>query len=190
MKKEEVKLMILDRDGVINREQGHITGLSDFFILDGVCEAISQLNAAGIKVCVASNQSGLARGILSEEDLTKIQEYFESELRVHGGWIDHWFYSPWHPDVNLIGGVTKWLGEHEDRKPRAGMLKKALSKTQISVTDAVMVGDSLKDKLAAESLGVRFVGIRSNKCEELSDTDIVFDSLVEVTEYFLSSGQV
>lgn len=179
-----LKLVILDRDGVINREQGHITSLDRFEILDGVCEAITHLNQAGIKVCLASNQSGLARGILTEEVLTEIQAYLEAELKRVGGHIDHWFYSPWHPDTALEGGIPKWLGEHEDRKPGTGMLKKALAATDLKVENAVMVGDSKKDLHAAAELGMTFYGIKSAKESEL-DGQIIFPSLKELVTYLL-----
>lgn len=175
----QIKLVILDRDGVINKEQGHITSVERFEILEGVCEAITALNKLGIKVCVASNQSGLARGILSEEVLAEIQAFFLKELSRVGGEVEHWFYAPWHPDKELEGGVQKWLGAHEDRKPGAGMLVKAMEACGVSVSDAVMVGDSKKDALAAKSLGMRFYGVSSAKVDELAG-EKVYGSLKEI----------
>lgn len=176
----QIKLIILDRDGVINQEQGHITKLSDFVVLEGVYEAIARMNSAGLKVCVASNQSGLARGILTEETLAEIQASFEEKLAGFGGRVDAWFYSPWHPDRDLEGGVTQWLGEHPDRKPSSGMLRKALEFSKCSADEAIMVGDSRKDHLAARDLGVRFIGVRSAKVDELADCEEVYGSLSEV----------
>ena len=178
------RLVILDRDGVINREQGHITHVGDFEILEGVCESIAKLNSEGCLVCVASNQSGLARGILSEQSLLEIQAFFEEKLSRVGGKISHWFYSPWHPDMELEGGIQKWLGEHEDRKPSTGMLNKALIASQVEVADAVMVGDSRKDADAARTLGIEFLGVKSAKANEL-DGESVFASLEEIVNYLL-----
>jgi len=184
-KSHQIELVILDRDGVINVEQGHITSIEQFKILDGVCKAIALLNQSGIKVCVASNQSGLARGILSEKSLAEIQQFFETELKIAGGHIDHWFYSPWHPDTDLKDGVPKWLGEHEDRKPGVGMLNKALAITRVNVSNAIMVGDSAKDAQAAASLNMQFYGIKSSKFIEL-DGEKIYASLLELVDDVLS----
>jgi len=108
----------------------------------------------------------------------------ERRLLEQEGHIDHWFYSPWHPDENLEGGVKKWLGEHEDRKPGCGMLKKALSATGIEVQNAIMVGDSAKDAGAASALGIRFLGVKSGKKSELLG-EIVYDSLSELVNDIL-----
>jgi len=179
MSKFPYRLVILDRDGVINVERGHITSLDNFEIIEGVCEAISKLNQDGVKICVASNQSGLARGILSEDVLLLLQEKFEENLTAMGGWIDQWFYSPWHPDLNLEGGIKKWLGEHEDRKPRAGMLNKALSFAEVDASEALMIGDSCKDAQAAEISKIDFLGIKSAKVNELKK-EKVYSNLLEL----------
>ncbi len=184
--KSPLKLVILDRDGVINREQGHVTCLEQFEVLDGVYEAITSLHQAGIKICVASNQSGLARGILTQEALEQIQEDFEKKLALYGGHVTHWFYSPWHPNTTLEGGISQWLREHDDRKPRPGMLRKALKATNCKVEDAVMIGDSAKDRDAAQALGMRFIGIKSSKVKELMG-EVVYDSLSRAVSQLFSN---
>ena len=184
------KAILLDRDGVINRERGHVRSVNDFEMLPGVGKAIAELNKRGVKVALVTNQSGLARGLLTPIQLNAIHEEMNRQLALKGASLDGIFISPWHPDLTLKGGVKKWLGEHEDRKPGVGMLKKALEKFGVASSEAAMVGDSGKDRDAARLMNIDLFGVRSSKSDEISDEDRLFDGLDEVVEFLINQGHV
>ena len=184
------KAILLDRDGVINHERGHVLNVSDFEMLPGVGKAIAELNRRGIKVALVTNQSGLARGLLTQAQLRTIHQEMNRQLALEGASLDEIFISPWHPDITLKGGVKKWLGEHEDRKPGVGMLSKALERFGVASSEAAMVGDSAKDRDAARLIGIDFFGVRSSKSGEIADEDRLFDDLEEVVEFLISQGHV
>lgn len=184
------KAILLDRDGVINHERGHVRSVSEFVMLPGVGKAIAELNKRGIKVALVTNQSGLARGLLTQGQLDVIHEEMNRQLALEGASLDEIFISPWHPDITLKGGVKKWLGEHEDRKPGVGMLSKALERFGVASSEAAMVGDSGKDRDAARLMGIDFFGVRSSKSDEIVDYGKLFDGLAEFVEFLIKRGQI
>ncbi|MBT8036555.1 MAG: HAD-IIIA family hydrolase [Verrucomicrobiae bacterium] len=186
----KLRAVFLDRDGVINREQGHITRLEDFHILPGVADAIARLNAKDILTVLVTNQSGLARGMISESQLMAIHRHLQESLSQAGGYLDKIYYSPWHPDTSLRGGVKKWLGDHPDRKPGAGMLTKAMTEFNLEPSEVCLIGDSKKDWKAAETAGVDFYGVKSSKFSEIERSGELFADLNSVVEYLISMGRL
>ena len=137
------KLILLDRDGVINYDSDDfIKSPDEWRAIPGSLEAIALLNKAGIKVAVASNQSGLARGYFTEETLQKIHEKMLNELKQHNGHIDKIFYCPHGPHDHC-----------NCRKPKPGMLFQAFQHFNITPEEAYFVGDSQRDIDAANAAG-------------------------------------
>jgi D-glycero-D-manno-heptose 1,7-bisphosphate phosphatase len=114
------------------------------------------LNNAGIKIALVSNQSGVGRGVLSEEMLASINGKLRDELRHDGARID----------LMLMCTEPPW-SQHERRKPKPGMLREALTHFRLKPHEAVMVGDQLRDLQAAKALGVRRILVRTGKGAEL-----------------------
>lgn len=138
-----MKLVILDRDGVINHDsENYIKSPEEWTALPGSLEAITLLNKAGIKVAIATNQSGIFRGYYSQETLTNIHKKMHNELKKINGHIDAIFYCPHSPE-NICAC----------RKPQPGMLLKALDELNIKANNAFFVGDSIKDIHAAKTAG-------------------------------------
>lgn len=136
----DIKLIILDRDGVINEEsEDYIKSPEEFHPLPGSLEAIAALNHAGYPVTIATNQSGVGRGYYSLETLHAIHDKLQGLLAQQGGHIDLLLYCPHHPD------------EHCDcRKPKSGMIKQILSHyPEIKPSEVLMIGDSMRDLEAA-----------------------------------------
>lgn len=185
-----LKALLLDRDGVLNREQGHIRSVDEFQLLPGVGEAIAFFNQAGIKVIVVTNQSGLARGYLTETGLEKIHAKLEKELALEGASIDKIYVSPWLDQPGLPEGVEQYLKEHPDRKPSPGMILRALDDFNLKREEVCLVGDSGSDADAAERAGVEFFGVKSAKIAELKGTKMVFENLPEVLKYLLEEGRI
>ncbi|MCB1758588.1 MAG: D-glycero-beta-D-manno-heptose 1,7-bisphosphate 7-phosphatase [Gammaproteobacteria bacterium] len=139
-----MKLLILDRDGVINEDsESYIKSPDEWQPIAGSLQAIVALNRAGLKVAVVTNQSGLARGLFSIDDLNAIHQKMRKELDKLGGHIDALFFCPHGPDDNC-----------ECRKPKSGLLKDALSRFHTPAEEALLIGDSLRDLEAADSLGI------------------------------------
>lgn len=148
-----IKLVILDRDGVINVDsEAYIKSPDEWHPIEGSLEAIARLNDAGIQVAIATNQSGIARGYFTEQTLRHIHEKMESALMAYGGYIDQIFYCPHGPNDRC-----------ECRKPKPGLLKQALQYFSVLPNEACFVGDSPRDIEAAKSVGVRPIAVGHKK---------------------------
>ena len=140
----------LDRDGVINVDHGYIGRSADFELIGGAAEAISLLNRSGYLVFVVSNQSGIARGYFAEADLLEVNEYMRMLLGERGAHIDDIRYCPYHPDAN----IARYRASHPWRKPSPGMILDLLEHWEVDINSSFLIGDSLRDLAAAESVGI------------------------------------
>jgi D-glycero-D-manno-heptose 1,7-bisphosphate phosphatase len=149
------KAVFLDRDGTINVESEYLYKIEDCRFLPGVKEAVKRLNAAGYLVVVVTNQSGIARGYYSGNDLEKLHRYMEKEFADSGARIDGWYYCPHHPD---------FPSEAEPcgcRKPLPGMLLTAAEELGIDLASSWMVGDKCADMEAGLVAGCRSILVRT-----------------------------
>lgn len=140
-----MKTVILDRDGVINKNPtnwGYVCNWNDFAFLPNALEAIQNLTESGYRIFVATNQAGIGRGIFTEQQLTDIHRQMLSEIKNAGGHIDQIYYCPHHPDAGC-----------ECRKPRPGMLLRAAQEHKIDVSETFFIGDSITDIEAARQAG-------------------------------------
>jgi D-glycero-D-manno-heptose 1,7-bisphosphate phosphatase len=136
------KCIFLDRDGVINRDRvDYAYELSHFEILPGVPEALSRLKEAGFLLVVVTNQSGIAKGIYTREDMRACHQYMHEQT---GHVIDGIYYAPHHPVVT----------ESLTRKPDSLMFEKAIAKFEVDVAASWMVGDKERDITPAQKLGI------------------------------------
>lgn len=177
-----MKLVILDRDGVINYDSAdYIKSADEWRPIPGSLEAIARLNQAGYRVVVATNQSGLARGLFTPDDLTEIHAKMHRQLAEVGGSIEAVFFCP-HSDADNC----------TCRKPKAGLLHDIASRMGISLSNAVMVGDALRDLQAAISSGVRPILVLTGKGRKtLADLDgfndvMVYDDLASMVDALLA----
>jgi D-glycero-D-manno-heptose 1,7-bisphosphate phosphatase len=133
------KLVILDRDGVINYDSvNYIRSPDDWHPIPGSLEAIARLKKAGIRVAVATNQSGVHRGYYTEKTLAAIHQKMQDALAVFGAQIDVIFYCPHLPTEQC-----------ECRKPKPGLLQKVAHHFQCDITQVPFIGDNLSDVEAA-----------------------------------------
>lgn len=148
-----MKLVILDRDGVINHDSDdYIKSPDEWQPVDGSLEAIGRLNHAGYTVAIASNQSGLARGYFNIETLTAIHQKMDEMLAKLGGHIDAIFYCPHGPDDGC-----------DCRKPKPGMLLDIGQRFNVSLSDVIFIGDSITDIKAAYNANARAMLVRTGK---------------------------
>lgn len=145
----------LDRDGTIIREVHYIARPEQVEILSGAAEAISLLRAAGFLCVVVSNQSGVGRGKLTEEDMRAVQAEVDRQLGLRGAALDGAYFCTVAPAPETDGATDRRSRvDHPDRKPGPGMLLRAAKELNIDLRRSWMVGDMLSDVLAGKNAGV------------------------------------
>ena len=149
------KMVILDRDGVINHlQEEDITTVDGWDPISGSIEAINRLKKAGYLVTIATNHSGVAKGYYTEEDLKLMHEKMQRMLATRGASVDGIFYCPHGPEANCIC-----------RKPKPGLLFQIAQRFDIDLTETPMVGDDIGDIRAANMASARPVLVRTGKGE-------------------------
>ncbi len=150
------RLIVLDRDGVINVDSANfIKSPDEWRPIPGSLEAISRLNHAGFRVVVATNQSGIGRGLFDMATLNAIHEKMHKALGLAGGRVDALFYCPHAADAMC-----------ECRKPKTGMLAEIGQRFGIDMAGVPCIGDSLRDLLAAEAVGAQPMLVLTGKGEK------------------------
>jgi D-glycero-D-manno-heptose 1,7-bisphosphate phosphatase len=140
----------LDRDGVLNIDFGYVADPEQLVLVEGAASAVRLLNRAGYLVVVVSNQSGVARGYFQSSAVEAFHEHLQARLAAEGAHLDAVYWCPFHPD----GSVTEFRADHEDRKPRPGMILRAIKDLDIEATESFLVGDKNIDIQAAVAAGI------------------------------------
>jgi D-glycero-D-manno-heptose 1,7-bisphosphate phosphatase len=159
--------VFLDRDGVINEEVGYLDNLDKLKIIPHAYEAIKLINESGMKAVVVSNQSGVARGLLTEEFVQKTNNYLQNILRTQGVFINNFYYCPHHPTE----GEEPYRQVCNCRKPAPGMFLTAARDLNINLELSYMVGDRFLDMEAAKKAGVKGILVRTGCGSELLQDD-------------------
>ena len=179
-----MKLIILDRDGVINQDSDdYIKSPDEWVPISGSLEAIAKLNHAGYTVAVATNQSGLSRGYFDLKALSAMHRKMETLLSEHGGQIDAVVYCPHGPKDGC-----------DCRKPSPGMLREIGERFQVDLSKVIFIGDTIGDMKAATSAGVKPLLVRTGKGEKtellLEENNFshvpVYNDLISAVEAILS----
>ena len=177
-----MKLVILDRDGVINFDSPNfIKSPAEWKPIPGSLEAIARLNQAGYRVVVATNQSGVGRGLFEMDTLNAIHDKMHQAVGALGGRIDAIFYCPHPADAGC-----------ECRKPKPGMLKRISECLNINLAGVPSIGDSLRDLCAAETMGCLPLLVLTGKGEKarqdgnLPEGTQVFADLAEAVTWLLT----
>lgn len=144
--------VFLDRDGVLNLDKGYVHRVEDLVLLPGVGDAVAALKKLGYLLCVVSNQSGVARGLYTEADVKKFNDALNAALRNGSGGtgVDAFYVCPHHPDA----AVAAYKKDCDCRKPKAGLIERAVKEHNVDVTRSYMVGDRPDDVEAALAAGV------------------------------------
>ena len=151
--------LFLDRDGVLTVENSYITRPEDLRLEAGAAEAVRTLNAAGVLAVVVSNQSGVARGLMTEQDMADVHARLEGLLGDAGARLDAAYYCPNH----LEGTVERFSRDASCRKPQTGMIDAAVRDLGVDLSRSAMVGDQLTDVELAERVGIPCVLVETGK---------------------------
>ncbi len=174
------KLIILDRDGIINQDSMHyIKSPDEFILIPSSIQAIARLTAAGYKIAVVTNQSGISRGLYTEQTLAAIHAKMRAEVEAAGGHIDVIEFCPHMPDSGC-----------PCRKPQPGMLHAVAKYFDCSLINVPFVGDRVSDIQAAEAVGARPVMVLSMMTDKVALQAYphvpVYDSLAAFVDDFLA----
>jgi len=174
------KALFLDRDGVINEEVGYLHRAEEVRWVAGIFELCRTAVGLGYVLVVVTNQSGIARGLYTEEDFEVLMTWMRAEFEARGVGLGAVYFCPFHPKH----GVGKYLREHEDRKPGAGMLRRAAEDLGLELGASVMVGDRCSDVGAGNAAGLRRVFLlRGTEVETCAGEFVGVESLAEVGEW-------
>ena len=147
------KAIFLDRDDTLIEDPGYISSPEQVKLLDGVAEALIELKSLGYKLIVVTNQSAVARGIVTEKVLGEIHKRLEQLLAEKMAFLDRIYYCPYHPD----GVVAKYRKESDFRKPNPGMLLRAAEEMDIDLGQSWCVGNSISDMEAGLRAGCKTI---------------------------------
>ena len=177
-----MKLIVLDRDGVINFDSDlYIKSPAEWRPIPGAIEAIARLNQHGFRVVVATNQSGIGRGLFDMATLNAINDKMMELVFRQGGRIDAIFFCP-HTAAEQCGC----------RKPRTGMLEEIAARFHVDLKGVPVVGDGLKDLQAAEAVGALPVLVLTGKGRKtqvegpLPRGTLVFEDLADVSRHLIA----
>lgn len=146
--------IILDRDGVLNKkapQAEYVRNWDDFKWLPGAMEAVRLLKNAGYTIAIVTNQAGIARGMMTESDLSRIHEMMKDDLAKNGGTVDAVYYCP-----------HGWDDSCECRKPKPGMLFQAQKDFHLDLSRVYFVGDDVRDRETADRAGTKFLMVDDN----------------------------
>lgn len=185
------RAVFLDRDGTVIEDAGFLRSPEGIHLIPGAGAAIRALNEQRIPVCIVSNQSGVARGLLTEDDLHRIHERLQSILQEEGAHIDRFEYCPHHPTE----GIAPYRIECDCRKPRPGMLERIAEQFQIALPHSFVVGDKLSDIELGKAVGATTMLVLTGYGEaSLQEAragnvhpDFIVRSLVEAVEHILQN---
>ena len=147
------KAIFLDRDDTLIEDPGYINDPDQVKLLDGAAEALIELKALGYKLVVITNQSAVARGIVTEKVLAEIHERMRQLLAQENAFLDDIYYCPYHPE----GVVPKYRKESDYRKPNPGMLLEAADDMNIDLGESWCIGNSSRDVQAGSRAGCKTV---------------------------------
>jgi D-glycero-D-manno-heptose 1,7-bisphosphate phosphatase len=143
--------VFLDRDGVINVDHGHVHRIKDFEFIDGAIEIVKLANTIGLFAFVVTNQGGIAKGLYGEKDFYDLSEWMLEKFRIADAKLDGVYHCPHHPE----GTVTEYSISCECRKPKPGMILRAISEHNLSASRSIMIGNKPSDMWAGNNAGVR-----------------------------------
>ncbi|MDP2513905.1 D-glycero-beta-D-manno-heptose 1,7-bisphosphate 7-phosphatase [Photobacterium damselae subsp. piscicida] len=177
--------VFIDCDGVINVDHGYVHTTDDFEYVEGVFAACKKLKEMGYLLVLVTNQSGIARGMFTEDEFLSLTEWMDWNFVDNGVEFDGIYYCPHHPE-----GQGDYRQECDCRKPKPGMLISARDYLKIDMTQSVMIGDKADDMTAAKAaeVGTKILVRTGKPVTEVGEqlADVVLDSVADVPAWLAS----
>ena len=183
--KNKQKCILLDRDGTINRYVGLLKNIDDMELLPGAAEAIKMINKSEYLAVCITNQPVVARGDVTFAGLEKINNKMHTLLGNKGAYLDGLYFCPYHPDSGFAGEVKELKIECDCRKPKTGLVKKAVERFNIDPKNSWLIGDTYMDILTGKNASVKTILLKSGaedkfikyKCEPDYITDDIIGAI-------------
>ena len=147
----KLKAAFFDRDGVLNVDKSYLYKIEDLEWIDGAKEALAYLTQQGYTVFVVTNQSGIARGYYTVDDMNRLHEFMAQQVAAAGGKIEKFYYCPHLPE----GKIAEYAVECDCRKPKPGLILRAFEEYGIDKDAAFLIGDKPRDVESAEAAGIK-----------------------------------
>jgi D-sedoheptulose 7-phosphate isomerase/D-glycero-D-manno-heptose 1,7-bisphosphate phosphatase len=162
--------ILLDRDGTIIVDYGHVGTPQRVEFIDGAPEAIARFNRAGLPVAVVTNQAGVAKGLYGISDVIRVHRFMQARLAECGAHVDLYLFCPYHHE----GVVEAFARYSDDRKPRPGMAHAAATALNLDLQSSWVIGDRSEDVGLANSIGATaiYLGPKSENPRVLSLPDL------------------
>lgn len=151
------RAVFFDRDGTLNEEVGYVGEPGRIRLLPGAPEAVTLVNRAGLAAVVITNQSGIARGMLTETQVEAVNARVLELLNVHGAQVDGLYYCPHHPE----GKVSAHAVTCDCRKPAPGLLNQAAAALELDLPNSFVIGDKASDVGLAAAVGAKGILVRT-----------------------------
>ncbi|MCK5286503.1 MAG: HAD family hydrolase [Thermodesulfovibrionia bacterium] len=168
------KAVFLDRDGTLNEDVGYLNSFENLKIFPGTPENLRRLKNAGFKLIGITNQSGIARGIVSEEFVQETNEYLQKTLT-----IDDFYYCPHHPDNGC-----------PCRKPKPMLLRKARLEHGINLKSSYVIGDKTIDVFLAKGVGAQGILVMTGHDKESKEADFIAQNLGQAVDWILEQEKL
>jgi D,D-heptose 1,7-bisphosphate phosphatase len=183
------KAIFLDRDGVINEEVSYLCRPEQLVLLEGSARAVKKINHSDYLAIVATNQSAVARGRCSEEDIAGVNKKLDVLLGEKHAFLDNIYYCPHHPNKGFEGENTLYKIECECRKPKTGMLKQAQRDFNIDENKSFIIGDTTSDVMTGMNAGIKTILVRTGYAgkDRKYDCrpDFIFENLEEAVNFII-----
>jgi D,D-heptose 1,7-bisphosphate phosphatase len=183
------RAVFLDRDGTLIKEvsQHGLARIEQLEIIPGVAEALHELNHAGLRAVLVTNQPVVAKGFCTEADIREIHNKLESLLGREHAFLDRIYWCPHHPEKGFPGERPDLKIDCACRKPKPGMLLQAARDLNIDLANSWMIGDTTTDVLAAKNAGVKSILVRTGHAgkdgKQSAEPDFTFDTLTEAVRF-------
>ncbi|HWL93174.1 MAG TPA: HAD-IIIA family hydrolase [Phycisphaerae bacterium] len=180
--------VFVDRDNTLIHDPGYLRHAEHVRVLSGVGQAIEKLRGAGLPVVVVTNQSGVARGYLTEAELSSVHERMQELLQENGSGVDAIYYCPYLTGPDAV--VEKYRKDSDLRKPKPGMLIQAAADLKLDLRASWMIGDSERDVVAGRAVGCKTILIASGNNKIDPPPDFTAASFSKAAEIVLRETKV